>query len=121
MPDAAAATSGAAGVGQCEDLSACLRGILFSASQWHQEGVRKVITPFRALEYRGYVPDVDFSEEDRVFRGVIHGLLRSPVCFEGRTVEKLEREFRCAVDVCLKISGAFVEVRKPSGHLKLLP
>ena len=49
------------------------------------------------LEYRGYRGTVEFSAEDRVFHGKIHGIQDS-VSFEGESIDDLEQGFREAVD-----------------------
>lgn len=48
------------------------------------------------FEYNGYTGTVEYSSEDRVFFGKLHGI-NDLVTFEGTTVDELEKAFKEAV------------------------
>ncbi|WEK18595.1 MAG: type II toxin-antitoxin system HicB family antitoxin [Candidatus Pedobacter colombiensis] len=48
------------------------------------------------FEYEGYIGSVEFSAEDRVFFGKIHGI-NDLVTFEGASVNELEAAFKEAI------------------------
>jgi predicted HicB family RNase H-like nuclease len=50
-----------------------------------------------AMEHKGYVGTVQYSDEDRVFHGAVAGI-RDRVTFEGTSVDEIETAFREAVD-----------------------
>jgi len=50
-----------------------------------------------AMEYKGYIGSVGYSDEDEVFHGRLEGL-RDLVTFEGTDVRTLRKAFREAVD-----------------------
>jgi len=50
-----------------------------------------------AMEYKGYIGSVGYSEEDEVFHGKLEGL-RDLVTYEGTDVRSLKKAFREAVD-----------------------
>lgn len=50
------------------------------------------------LEYMDYTGSVEFSEEDRKYRGKIIGI-EDEVMYEGDTQEELAMEFETAVDI----------------------
>lgn len=49
------------------------------------------------FEFKGYVGSVEFSAEDRVFFGKIHGI-NDLVTFEGCSVDELEEAFKAAIN-----------------------
>lgn len=49
------------------------------------------------MEYKGYVGNVEFSEEDEVFFGKVIGI-RSLISYEGATARELIKDFHDAVD-----------------------
>ena len=49
------------------------------------------------FEYKGYVGSVEFSADDRVFFGTLHGI-NDLVTFEGASVTELESSFKEAID-----------------------
>ncbi|KAF2333231.1 type II toxin-antitoxin system HicB family antitoxin [Flavobacterium daemonense] len=49
------------------------------------------------LEYKGYIGTVEFSAEDKVFFGKIHGI-NDVVTFEGTSVSELEKSFHEGVN-----------------------
>ena len=62
------------------------------------------------MEYKGYVGNVEFSEEDKVFFGKVIGI-KSLVSYEGVTEEELVKDFHNAVDIYLALCEA--EGREP--------
>ena len=50
-----------------------------------------------AMEYKGYIGSVGYSDEDGVFHGKLEGI-RDLVTFEGTDVRSLRKAFREAVD-----------------------
>ena len=63
-----------------------------------------------AMEYKDYVGNVEFSEEDEVFFGKVIGI-RSLISYEGATVRELIKDFHDAVDDYLALCE--VEGREP--------
>jgi len=57
------------------------------------------------MEYKGYVGNVEFSEEDEVFFGKVIGI-RSLVSYEGATAKELIKDFHDAVDEYLALCEA---------------
>lgn len=53
------------------------------------------------FEYEGYIGSVEFSAEDRVFFGKIHGI-NDLITFEGTSVDELEAAFKDAITDYLK-------------------
>jgi len=49
------------------------------------------------LEYKGYLGEIRFSNEDEIFYGKIVGI-NDLVNFEGNSVKQLKKAFRDAVD-----------------------
>jgi predicted HicB family RNase H-like nuclease len=50
-----------------------------------------------AMEYKGYIGSVGYSDEDEVFHGKLEGI-RDLVTYEGTAVGSLKKAFREAVD-----------------------
>lgn len=57
------------------------------------------------MEYKGYVGNVEFSEEDEVFFGKVIGI-RSLISYEGETAKELIKDFHDAVDDYLSLCEA---------------
>jgi len=57
-----------------------------------------------AMEYKGYMGSVGYSDEDEVFHGRLTGL-RDLVTFEGTDVRSLRKAFHGAVDDYLATCG----------------
>ena len=57
------------------------------------------------MEYRGYIGNVEFSEEDEVFFGKVIGI-RSLISYEGATAKDLIKDFHNAVDDYLALCEA---------------
>ena len=49
------------------------------------------------LQYKGYVGNIEFSEEDKIFYGKVQGI-RSLISYEGDTAEALITDFHNAID-----------------------
>jgi len=58
------------------------------------------------IEYKGYIGTVEFSSEDLVFHGKIHGI-NDLVTFEATTVDELIIAYHNAVDDYLDICERF--------------
>lgn len=54
------------------------------------------------IEYKGYVGNIEFSENDGVFYGKVQGV-RSLITYEGRNAEELINDFHLAVDDYLEL------------------
>ena len=67
------------------------------------------------MEYKGYIGNVEFSEEDEVFFGKVLGI-RSLVSYEGTTAKDLIKDFHDAVDDYLALCKA--EGREPERAYK---
>ncbi len=67
------------------------------------------------MEYKGYVGNVEFSEEDEVFYGKVIGI-RSLVSYEGATAKELIKDFHDAVDDYLALCE--LEGREPEKAYK---
>ena len=50
-----------------------------------------------AMEYKGYIGSVRYSDEDEVFHGKLQGI-RDLVTYEGTDVASIKQSFRDAVD-----------------------
>jgi predicted HicB family RNase H-like nuclease len=49
------------------------------------------------LQYKDYIGTVDYSAEDEVFYGKVHGL-RDLITFEGSSVRELKSAFKASVE-----------------------
>ena len=58
-----------------------------------------------AMQYKGYVGSVEFSEKDGVLYGKVQGI-RSLISYEGTTVQELLDDFHGAVDDYLALCEA---------------
>jgi predicted HicB family RNase H-like nuclease len=68
------------------------------------------------MEYRGYVADYEYDEQDGTYFGWVDGI-RSMVTFEAPSLAELEREFRISVDAYLELCAErelAVEASAPS-------
>lgn len=74
------------------------------------------------LEYKGYIGTVEFSAEDKVFFGKIHGI-NDVVTFEGTSVTELERSFQDGVvdylETCKALKKAPDKVFKGSFNVRV--
>ena len=50
-----------------------------------------------AKEYKGYIPNVQYSEEDGCFVGEVAGLNLHYISFEGETEEEIRKGFERAI------------------------
>ena len=60
-----------------------------------------------AMEYKGYIGSVEFSEEDGIFFGKVTGI-RSLISYEGTDVKSLVEDFHGAVDDYLQLSDDLI-------------
>lgn len=56
------------------------------------------------MKYKGYVAQIEYDDEDRIFVGHLAGI-RDIVGFHGETVDELEAAFHESVDNYIAISG----------------
>ena len=74
------------------------------------------------LEYKSYIGTVEFSAEDKVFFGKIHGI-NDVVSFEGVSVAELETAFQEAVDdyleTCMALKKSPDKVFKGSFNVRV--
>jgi len=74
------------------------------------------------LEYKGYIGTVEFSAEDKVFFGKIHGI-NDVVTFEGTSVAELEKSFQDGVvdylETCKALNKAPDKVFKGSFNVRV--
>lgn len=54
------------------------------------------------IEYKGYVGNIEFSEEDELFYGKVIGI-RSLISYEGRNAQELIHDFHSAIDDYLEL------------------
>ena len=55
-----------------------------------------------AIEYKGYIGSVEFSEKDELFYGKVQGI-RSLISYEGSTASELLNDFHNAIDEYLAL------------------
>ena len=54
------------------------------------------------LKYQGYLGDVEYDSEGKIFTGEVKGV-RAVITFQGRTTDEIEESFKQAVDLYLKM------------------
>lgn len=76
------------------------------------------------LEYKGYIGQVEFSAEDKIFHGKIE-FINDLVTFEATSVEELEKEFKFAVDdyleTCKKLNVRPQKSFKGTFNVRIAP
>ena len=50
------------------------------------------------MKYKDYWAKIEYSDEDECFCGKIEGLKNDLICFEGKTVKELKKDFMDAID-----------------------
>ena len=50
------------------------------------------------MKYKGYWAEIKYSDEDECFCGVIEGLKKDSISFEGDTVKELKEDFKDSID-----------------------
>lgn len=60
-----------------------------------------------AMEYKGYIGSVEFSEGDGIFFGKVMGI-QSLISYEGTDAKSLEEDFHGAVDDYLQLSDDLI-------------
>lgn len=58
------------------------------------------------MEYKGYLGNVEFSEEDALFYGKVLGI-RALISYEGANATELVADFHGAVDVYLELCAQY--------------
>lgn len=58
------------------------------------------------IKYKGYWAKVEYSDEDECFCGVIEGLKKDSISFEGSTVKELKKDFKDAIEHYLSVCKA---------------
>jgi predicted HicB family RNase H-like nuclease len=73
------------------------------------------------MKYKGYIAQIEYSEEDEAFFGRIVNLSQDRICFGGETVKQLKKHMKDAIDGHLKNCKALkVEPERPySGRIAL--
>lgn len=54
------------------------------------------------IKYKGYIGNIEFSEEDNIFYGKVQGI-RSLISYEGENAKELITDFHTAVDDYLEL------------------
>lgn len=54
------------------------------------------------MKYKEYWAEIKYSDEDECFYGVVEGLKKSSISFEGTTVKELKKDFKDAIDTHLQ-------------------
>lgn len=68
------------------------------------------------MTYKGYWAKIEYSDEDECFCGKVEGLKKDLICFEGKTVKELKKDFKNAIDHYLECCRDFNE--KPEEQCK---
>jgi predicted HicB family RNase H-like nuclease len=55
------------------------------------------------MRYKNYIGEVKYDDEDRIFHGRVINISKDIISFQGSTVDKLEADFRKAVDFYIKM------------------
>lgn len=53
------------------------------------------------MKYKGYIGQVSYDDEAKIFHGEVIGL-KDVITFQGTTVKEIEKEFKTSVDEYLK-------------------
>jgi len=54
------------------------------------------------LEYKGYYGGIEYNKGDKKFYGVVLGMTKDSITYEGNTVEELENDFINAIESYLE-------------------
>lgn len=54
------------------------------------------------LRYKGYIGNVEYSEEDNCLFGKVLGMSKDAITYEGVTIEELKSDFEAGVDTYLE-------------------
>lgn len=59
------------------------------------------------MRYKGYWAKIEYSDVDKCFCGKVEGLKKDLICFEGKSVSELKKDFEEAInnylDTCEKL------------------
>ncbi len=58
--------------------------------------------PELTLNYRGYTGTVDWNDNDGLYYGLVEGIEPDIVSYEGKTLKKLDKDFKEALNLYLK-------------------
>lgn len=50
------------------------------------------------MKYKGYWAEIKYSDEDECFCGIVEGLKKDVISFEGESVKELKTDFKNAID-----------------------
>lgn len=59
------------------------------------------------MKYKGYWAEIKYSDEDECFCGVVEGLKKDSISFEGNTVKELKKDFKAAIDHYLEVCKVY--------------
>lgn len=75
------------------------------------------------MKYKGYWAEIKYSDEDECFYGIIEGLKKDSISFEGNTVKELKKDFKEAIDhylsVCKELNDKPEKQAKGSLNVRL--
>lgn len=73
------------------------------------------------LEYKGYSGTVEFSKDDNCLFGMVKGMGKDLIVYEGRTIDELREDFQQGIDNYIAgCEAEGISPRKPySGRLSL--
>jgi len=71
------------------------------------------------MKYKGYIAQIEYSEEDDEFFGTIVNTSHDHICFGGSTVKQLKKHMEAAIDGHIKnCESLHIESEKPySGRI----
>lgn len=55
------------------------------------------------MKYKGYWAEIRYNDEDECFCGIIEGLKKDIISFEGSSVKELKKDFKEAIDHYLEV------------------
>lgn len=69
------------------------------------------------MEYKGYIAQIDYSEDDEEFFGIIVNLSHDQISFDGTTEEQLKKHMQEAIEGHIKNCKSLgIEPEKPSSR-----
>lgn len=74
-----------------------------------------------AMKYKGYIAQIEYSEEDEELFGTVVNISRDRICFGGKTVAELKKNMEEAIEGHIQNCKALnIEPEKPySGRITL--
>ena len=55
------------------------------------------------IKYKNYWAEIKYNDEDECFCGIVEGLKKDIISFEGESVKELKKDFKNAIDHYLKV------------------